>query len=344
MRARNIFTSRLAIGFAVCLFTTAAKAGTALYVDDDAPAGGDGLSWGSAYRFLQDALADAASNIAVGKIRVGQGIYTPDRDATNPDGTGDREATFQLINGVALMGGYAGIGAPAPDARDAAVYETILSGDLAGNDGHYSGNNSQSIYNEWENSHHVVTGSGTGRTAVLDGFTITRGFRDHPYEPRGAGMLNVFGSPTVSHCVFEENALYLDDDHGGGGGAMYNEGSNVRIINCAFRGNIAAFYHPHSNGVSYEGGPGGGIYNVDSSPTIAGCTFYRNFSRWGAAIYNENSSAIITDCSFLRNRGISSYGGGIVNIGSDLTIAGCLFLGNYGGAIQNADSSLLVVN
>jgi hypothetical protein len=46
----------------------------------------------------------------------------------------DRTATFQLKNGVVIKGGYASFGQPDPDARDPNIYETILSGDLAGND------------------------------------------------------------------------------------------------------------------------------------------------------------------------------------------------------------------
>jgi hypothetical protein len=162
MRAGNsTLTARLAVGFAALLITMAVQAGTVLYVDDDAPPGGDGLAWSTAHRFLQGALADA---VAGAEIRVAQGTYLPDRDAANPQGTGDQEATFQHLNGVALMGGFAGLSGPDPDERDAAAYETTLSGDLTGNDGHYSGDNSVGIYNKWENSHHVVTGSGTGRT------------------------------------------------------------------------------------------------------------------------------------------------------------------------------------
>ncbi|MHC4970667.1 MAG: right-handed parallel beta-helix repeat-containing protein [Planctomycetota bacterium] len=337
---------------AACLLANVARAGTTLHVDDDAPPGGDGLSWVTAYRFLQDSLADAAaSGGAVTEIRVAQGVYTPDRDEGDPDGSGDQDATFQLLDDVALVGGYAGIDAPDPDARDTAAYEAILSGDLAGDDGHYFEDDGHSIPNRWENSQHVVTGSGTGQTAVLDGFTIACGFRDQTYEPRGAGMLNVYGSPTVRSCVFAENALYIDDDaYGGGGGAMYNEGSNVRIIDCAFKGNIAAFYFDGCDGGSWVGGPGGAIYNLDSSPTISGCTFYRNSTYVGGAIYNEDSTASVIDCLFLRNHGMnhcagsSSPSGAIVNSGSDLTIASCLFVGNRGGAIQNAGGSLLVVN
>jgi len=37
-----------------------------------------------------------------------------------------------LINGVALKGGFAGVGVIDPDVRDIDLYETILSGDLLG--------------------------------------------------------------------------------------------------------------------------------------------------------------------------------------------------------------------
>ena len=125
----------------------AAQAGTVVYVDDDGPDGGDGTSWVSAYRFLQDALAFAASpGNGVGEVRVGQGLYLPDRDEANPDGTGDRQGTFQLVNGVAMRGGYAGLGAPDPDERDTALYTSVLSGDLGLDDGPDFSNNSENAY------------------------------------------------------------------------------------------------------------------------------------------------------------------------------------------------------
>ena len=92
-----------------------------LYVDDDAPVAGDGTSWATAYNDLQDALGAANPG---DEIWVAAGIYTPDR------GTGDRNATFQLIIGVAIYGGFAG-GETDLGQRDAATNVTILSGDLA---------------------------------------------------------------------------------------------------------------------------------------------------------------------------------------------------------------------
>ena len=43
----------------VAAFSCSVRANV-LFVDDDAPLGGDGQTWGTAYRFLQDALFDAA--------------------------------------------------------------------------------------------------------------------------------------------------------------------------------------------------------------------------------------------------------------------------------------------
>ena len=83
----------------LCSYT--ATMGKVIYVDDDAPAGvNDGSSWENAFNFLQDALAAASDG---DEIRVAQGIYTPDRNSAIPDGTGDREAAFQLISEISLM-------------------------------------------------------------------------------------------------------------------------------------------------------------------------------------------------------------------------------------------------
>ena len=117
----------------------AAKTGTILHVDDNAPPGGNGASWNSAFRFLQDALAAAIiSPNPVSEIRVAQGVYKADRNAANPGGSGDRLASFHLLNSLALKGGYRGPYSGTrgdPDDRDILQFETILSGDLAGDDG-----------------------------------------------------------------------------------------------------------------------------------------------------------------------------------------------------------------
>ena len=66
-----------------------------LHVDHDAPPGGNGLTWSTAYRHLQDAL-DAARISGADEIRVAQGTYRPDQGSTRTPG--DRHATFEPVN------------------------------------------------------------------------------------------------------------------------------------------------------------------------------------------------------------------------------------------------------
>jgi len=112
--------ARITLALLIGVTLSAANAQVIIYVDDDAPLGGDGASWAAAYKYLQDALAAASDG---DEIRVAGGTYTPDQDEAGNVTPGDREATFQLINGVAVRGGYRGCpegdcGSGDPDERD----------------------------------------------------------------------------------------------------------------------------------------------------------------------------------------------------------------------------------
>jgi hypothetical protein len=74
---------------------------SAIFVDLNAPGPAhDGLSWGSAFTDLQLALQSAISR---DEIRIADGTYRP------TSGT-DRAISFQLRNGIAINGGFAGFG------------------------------------------------------------------------------------------------------------------------------------------------------------------------------------------------------------------------------------------
>jgi len=295
----------------VCFFAMASTGNAkTIYVDSDAAGANDGSSWENAYNYLQDALTDANASEKPVEIRVAQAIYRPDEDTLHPDGTGDREATFQLINGVALKGGYAGFGSPDPNARDITKYETILSGDLNGDDGPNFANND-------ENCYHVVTGSGTNETAVIDGFTITAGnaegdFEWHDPHLNGAGMINEEGHPTVTGCKFLHNHVQAY------GGGMWNYGSDPALTNCVFFGNQA------------EGG-GGGICNREySSPTITNCLLWGNTTDgWGGGIENfTGCNAVLINCTITNNTSGLSSGGGMHNDSSNPKLTNCIVYGN----------------
>jgi hypothetical protein len=153
--------------------------GSEIYVDDSAVGNDDGTSWADAYNYLQDALVDAAGRDTEVSIYVAQGVYVPGLSTAEPLGTGDRAAAFELPDGVVFVGGYAGVQGDDPNARDVEVYETILSGDLLGND---TGDPATLL----DNSLHVVMATGTGETTLLEGVTITGGNADGPGRRRFA--------------------------------------------------------------------------------------------------------------------------------------------------------------
>ena len=307
--------------------------GSVVYVDDDAPAGGDGSSWSSAYRFLQDALASAAGTVT--EIRVAQGTYAPDRSEAGPGGTGDRAATFQLLSGVEILGGFAGIGAPDPDARDVSGFATILSGDLNGDDGPPG-----SFVNNAENSRNVVTANGTDSSAVLDGVTVTGGNADGPSQPpmlhltRGGGIWNGTGSPTVRDCRIEYNAALSK------GGGMYNLTDTSPVITgCTFRGNVVP---GDSSNATY----GGGLRNYGSNATVTGCVFVDNSSWIGGGMDNSfASTVVVTGCVFTGNT--AGFGGGMTTGFNAITmVTDCSFIGNLastgGGVFVDGNASAVV--
>jgi hypothetical protein len=294
------------------------------YVDADAAAGGNGTSWANAYTNLQSALTAAVSGDT---IHVAQGTYKPTTGS-------DRYATFQLKNGVTLLGGYP-IGG---GTRDPATNETILSGDIgaAGSSG--------------DNSYHVVSGTGTSSTAVLDGFIVSGGNANAGGDPDcyGGGMYNDGGSPSLANVTFSSNSgrwgggMYdrngsspsltnvtfsgnSTDDFGDGAG-MYNDTSNPTLLNVSFTGNSA--------GASV--GVGGGMYNFRSSPSLTNVTFSGNSADYGGGMRNHfDSDPSLTNVTFNGNRA-SSAGGGISNsYGSRPTVRNTIVWGDTPDEISN---------
>jgi predicted outer membrane repeat protein len=268
------------------------------------------------------------------EIRVAQGTYNPKQGLLAMPEFGWRTATFQLINGVTLRGGYAGLSEPAPNARDVALYQSILSGDLDGDD-------SPNFTNNSENSYHVVTGSQTDKTAMLDGFVITAGNADGPIFDNegvddfrlrcGGGMYNVSGNPTLRHCLFRENSA----DWNGGG--MYNSSSSPTITNCTF---------DHNRAPIEFWSEGGGMWNeYGSNPIVTNCAFVGNLANWGSGMANHwDSNPTVNSCTFEGNLATEwGYGSGISNMRSSPTVIDCIFSGNLGAGMDNLGQSRPIV-
>ncbi|MEM1330548.1 MAG: GC-type dockerin domain-anchored protein [Planctomycetota bacterium] len=99
-----------------------------VYVDDDAPLGGDGRSWATAYRYLQDGFYDAQEDESVTEIRIGGGVYRPDEDEAGLVTPGDTEASFSLQErSVAIRGGFRGLDGKGDPDEQGDAFETTLS-------------------------------------------------------------------------------------------------------------------------------------------------------------------------------------------------------------------------
>ena len=329
----------LSYGLAVLIaLARLSQADVILYVDADATAEPhDGSSWCQAFLTLHEALPIAQPGTT---IRVADGTYWPD-----VSGLADpREATFPLANGVTIEGGYAGCGAPDPDERDTTAYRTTLSGDIG------------VALDPNDNCYHVVTGSGTDESTILDGLTIAAGHADDPNETDrhvGGGMLNDAGSPTLIGCSFAGNYAYE-------GAAVANRnGSQPTLTGCFFRYNVAAWNgggmanaesHPTLIVCTFadnSAGNGGGMENYASSPELTGCAFVGNEAGWrGGGMANHiSSSATLTDCVFVANAAlgqgwVDAGGGAMFNLSSSPYLVGCAFADNVaiedGGAMHNA--------
>ena len=343
----RVLPAALAVALAIA---SPLHAGAVLFVDDDAPAGGDGSNWTTALRFLRDALAEAAEPVSrVSEIRVAQGTYRPDRIEAVPDGTGDREATFALLSGVALRGGYAGAGEPDPDARDVELYATILSGDLLADDG-------PDFAGTFDNSFHVVVALNVDATAVLDGFQVSGGRADGPTfgasplsQDQGSAVNVFFATPQLVNCTFTANwaeSRGTVNDHGGAtlldctfegnfsdthaGGLYVHDDVATTLIGCRFIGNAARVN-------------GGGAYNAGSdSVSLTECLFSGNLAAAGGGLYcTQGSVTVLTGCTFIGNEStsVTLQGGAIFSNGASPQLSGCVFTGNTaasGGAVYLA--------
>ncbi|MFI4853668.1 MAG: right-handed parallel beta-helix repeat-containing protein, partial [Phycisphaerales bacterium JB065] len=161
-----------------------------LYVDQSRPAGGDGSSWANAFQSPSDALDIAASRSGPVEIWVAAGEYFPTTERA-----GIR--SFRLLETVTMLGGFAGNETRA-DQRDWIANETVLTGDILGDD-------DLAVPSTFlDNAQHVVTSLGVRGGGVLDGFTIRNG---GPYSsPFGPGLYwaldNGLGGGRVGGLVY----------------------------------------------------------------------------------------------------------------------------------------------
>jgi len=308
------------------------------YVDDTAPGADNGSSWRDAYRSLQAALAATGPGC---EIRVAQGLYTP----TSIRSPLARNATFRLVNGVKLLGGYAGYGASDPDERDIQAYTTFLSGNVG------------AVDDEEDNCYTVVSSSHCDASTILDGFTITdgqaNGANTQVVDQRtaGGGMYNEESDLTVRNCTFSHNTATW-------GGGVFNTSSDPVFEDCTFILNHADMGGGMDNSMSEPDltrchfaensavGDGGALSLDYAWPRLTDCRFVLNLAARGGAIAST-SDPIMTNCVFGQNQA-TEEGGALRISGGEPQLTNCALIGNrsnkQGGAVfcQNGAEPTLI--
>jgi hypothetical protein len=286
----------------------------------------DGTTWPTAFKYLQDGLTFAMSNLPA-EVWVADGTYFPDVTAGSaPNGSNARTATFAMANDLELLGGFAGGATNETDKnqRNPLVNITILSGDLQQND------NPSSSTTFDDNAYHVVTAELVDPSGVIDGFTIKAGNAQGSEVPvpqcsgltcpeesecsygltsgRVGGGMILLGVqtadncgacwPLVLRCRFEGNQAES-------GGAVFhsaNQLSNPLFANCQFVNNTAT------------SGPGGAMQlNSDvqfCTATLINCLFTGNMGTTGGALaVGTYAGATLINCTIVDNSASATSGG-----------------------------------
>jgi predicted outer membrane repeat protein len=324
------------LGLAVTVlafFTATAGAVTIRHVDGDIdPAGGNGQFWETAYKYLQDALAEAALNANANnpyQIWVATtdpaNPYRTDRDAAHPDGRDpiDRTMTFALAKNVLVYGGFAGGETDLPQ-RDPINNVTVLSGAIGTDPEPPCGPGAGDCYTA-----HPEPGCEDGSCCTL--------VCDQP----GLALCCISG--WIQGCA--DAALELCPV------AAYHAVSAVditlvdpgdrppRLDGFTITGGIA-------NGTSGDQGRGGGMIIRDASPYIVQCTFLDNLAAKGGTLSVDlfGDVPLIVNCTFLDNTA-QTIGGAVWTAGAP-QLVNCVFTGNEaetdGGAVYNEGAASLV--
>ncbi len=325
MRHVNIISALL------CLSLSATAQPTDRYVDyangDDINHNGTSFS-GDAYKTLQKALSVAGSGDT---IHVAANTYYPDEGGGQMNG--DEAASFGMLEGMTLLGGYPAGGG----ARNPAVNVTILSGDIDQNG------------LDTDNSQHVVTAYSRTNAILIDGFTIKQGYADGTsLEVHGGGLfIYNCANVTVQNCTFTDNFALSN----GAGMFVYQHTSGgpntstTTVTDSDFEGNEC---DNAGAGVSYLNAEGAG-----HTLTVTGCDFTENTiddttdpAAGGGIDVDGAEFVTITDCEFNGNYAMH-YGGAIRILSFSSTVAeveisGCGFDDNVaelesGGAIYIND-------
>ncbi|MDE1191965.1 MAG: Ig-like domain-containing protein [Arachidicoccus sp.] len=320
-----------------------------LYVDSSIAKSGNGASWSSAFKTLNEAIDWVKICPNITTINVAKGTYYP---TGNQAGT-NRDSSFIIFRGgIKIYGGFPSGGG----TRNFINNPTILDGNIG------------SLSSVADNSYHIMVITQIDANAdsiVIDGLIFQNG------NAIGTGTFNYYGSDINQHGVgglalyqisnngktAVRNITFLNNhaDNAGGavgignaisvlqnctfqnnssnniGGAVFsNLNSSVSILQCSFTNNIS------SNN-------GGAVYQNGSKLRLINNSFNQNSSVNGDAVYSANKSAITIDtCTFSNNSGTNDTSSVVYCLQSSAFVNNSTFSSNNSTAIFQSGNSLSV--
>ncbi len=301
-------TARWLLTLCTCLLMLQASA-VIRRVDAARPSNGNGSTWATAFKYLQDAINASVSG---DEIWIKAGTYKT-----------QTAGTFVIKSGVKIYGGFDGAEANLSE-RDFETNKVILK--------------------RYSTSYPVIDNTAVNSAAILDGVTIDGEDLAAPPSAtyNAAGINNDGGSfPTLSNIEFRNLNGYR-------GGALAADGGNSTITNVLFYNNSGSSAggavwiinaSPTFNKVVFENNTssslGGAVFSSESAPIYTNVVFYNNStSNSGGAVANGNSNSLTTkipsytNCLFVSNRS-SGSGGAVINVSSQPSFVNCTFVRNF---------------
>ena len=337
-----------------------------LYVDDDAPPGGNGATWATAFSTLQAALAAVGGVSPPVEIRMAGGTYYTSTQPVGP---------FVLVSDTSVRGGFRGPGLGGdPNFRDPEQFPTVLDGDPPG------GSFRSTVLTGRSLSACVLdglviqngapakgSGFGAGGIALYDSAVALTQCTLRGNRVKSFGSTDAAGAIHAEACVLDITGCIIDGNNlgpGRGAGAMRLSESTVRITqsqitsnhagNDAVPGGIMAInttllveatvlndhvghaLEAHGGRVTILNSEVAGNFGDASSALrlacpadLIGLTIEHNIGFTGGAIVSSGSLRM-RDCRVADNTAAVAQASG-VECSGPLEVTGCAFEGNGSG-------------
>lgn len=233
---------------------------------------------------LQSAIDKAYKHKTKKVVLVEEGQYYPDPDRL------DETKTFELKDGVEIYGGINKL-----DVTEYRKKYSMLFGYLENN----------------KKTKLMLKGENLTNKTILDGFEIMLA-ESSDTSQAGAGLYLNNSSPKLSNLIFSDNNL--KGQHSSGGAIHISNNSNPTIVNSKFYNNSSK-------------ANGGAIYNENSNISLINVVFIKNSANYGGAIYNKKSNSSISNVNFIENSA-KNEGGAVYNYISGLNISNSILWNN----------------